>query len=109
MCIRDRLAGDLSSESLDKGWKFLMGEGVHNGWAFKERRDWLDQFYCVQACYQSGDRYIRFWYPQAAEKIISRQEASGKIGGDGDMPHGGTAVATLVLGVPYRFLPIFQR
>ena len=104
-----QLAGDLSSESLDRGWKFLMGEGVENGWAFKERRDWLDQFYCVQACYQSGDRYIRFWYPQAAEKIISRQEASGKIGGDGDMPHGGTAVATLVLGVPYRFLPIFQR
>jgi len=104
-----QLAGDLSSESLDKGWKFLMGEGVDNGWAFKERRDWLDQFYCVQACYQSGDRYISFWYPQAAEKIISRQEASGKIGGDGDMPHGGTAVATLVLGVPYRFLPIFQR
>ena len=21
-----------------------MGEGVDNGWAFKERRDWLDQF-----------------------------------------------------------------
>jgi hypothetical protein len=104
-----QLAGDLSSKSLDMGWKFLMGEGVDKGWAFKERRDWLDQFYCVQACYQSGDKYIRFWYPKAAEKIISRQEASGKIGGDGDMPHGGTAVATLVLGVPYRFLPIFQR
>tara|TARA_A100001388_G_scaffold174133_1_gene130195 strand:- start:1091 stop:1216 length:126 start_codon:yes stop_codon:yes gene_type:complete len=41
--------------------------------------------------------------------MIGIQEASGKIGGDGDMPHGGTAVATLVLGVPYRFLPIFQR
>ena len=100
-----QLAGDLSSESLDRGWKFLMGEGVENGWAFKERRDWLDQFYCVQACYQSGDRHIRFWYPKAAERMIGIQEASGKIGGDGDMPHGGTAVATLVLG----FLTAFSH
>ncbi len=104
-----QLAGDLDSQSLDRGWKFLMGEGVEKGWAFKERRDWLDQFYCVQACYQAGDKYIKFWYPRAAEKIISQQESSGKIAGDGNMPHGGTAVATLVLAVPYRFLPIFQR
>ena len=104
-----QLAGDLDSPALDQGWKFLMGEGVEKGWAFEERNDWLDQFYCVQACYQAGDQYIKFWYPRAAEKIISRQEASGKIGGDGNMPHGGTAVATLVLGVPYLFLPIFQR
>ena len=104
-----QLAGELDSRALDSGWEFLMGEGVEKGWAFKERHDWLDQFYCVKACYQSGDKHIQFWYPRAAEKIISRQEPSGKIGGDGNMPHGGTAVATLVLAVPYRFLPIFQR
>ena len=33
-----QLAGDLDSQSLDRGWKFLMGEGVEKGWAFKERR-----------------------------------------------------------------------
>ena len=104
-----QLAGDLDSKALEHGWEFLMGEGVEKGWAFKERHDWLDQFYCVQACYQSGDERIKFWYPRAAEQIISRQEPSGKIAGDGNMPYGGTAVATLVLGVPYRFLPIFQR
>ena len=38
-----QLAGDLSSESLDKGWKFLMGEGVDNGWAFKEEETgWIN-------------------------------------------------------------------
>ena len=108
-CQGLQLAGDLNSPALAKGWKFLLEDGVENGWAFKERIDWLDQFYCVQACYQSGDEHIKFWYPKAAEKIISRQESNGKIGGDINMPHGGTAVATLVLAVPYRFLPIFQR
>ena len=104
-----QLTGELESQALDQGWEFLMGEGMEKGWAFKERRDWLDQFYCVQACYQAGDKYVNFWYPRAAEKMIAQQEPSGKIAGDGNMPYGGTAVATLVLAVPYRFLPIFQR
>lgn len=104
-----QLTGDFDSERLKLGWNFLLNEGVPNGWAFKPRKDWLDQFYCVQACYQSGDTHIKFWYPKAAELLIKSQEPSGKIGGDPNMPHGSTAIATLILGVPYRFLPIFQR
>ena len=103
-----QLTGELESQALDQGWKLLMGEGMEKGWAFKERRDWLDQFYCVQACYQAGDKHLNFWYPRAAEKMIAQQEPSGKIAGDGNMPYGGTAVATLVLAVPYRFLPFFS-
>jgi hypothetical protein len=65
-------------------------------------------YYAVQCMYQSGEAGFQAWYPKIAETILSKQESNGSWRG----AHGtayGTSLSILILGVPYRFLPIYQR
>ena len=69
-------------------------------------------YYAVQAMYQSGDADFKAWYPKISATILSKQE---KVGDDLKGWSGGhgkaysTALSILILGVPYRSLPIYQR
>ena len=66
-------------------------------------------YYAVQSMYQSGDADFRAWYPKISATII---ESQNKDDGSWKGNHGqayGTALSILILGVPYRFLPIYQR
>ena len=103
------LTGERDSERVERAWSYLRGPAMAKGWALEPRDDWLDQFYCVQACYQAGDEQIRFWYPRIAQTLLRAQQPSGRIGASPNLPHAATGVAVLILGVPYRYLPIFQR
>lgn len=66
-------------------------------------------YYAMQCMYQAGEpSYVR-WYPQIRDELIRRQRTDGSwTGGQGGEPYS-TSMAILVLGVPYRFLPIYQR
>ena len=63
-------------------------------------------YYAVQAMFQGGDEWYQKWYPRIRESVLAKQAA------DGSWPDGnevGTQFAILILGVPYRYLPIYQR
>ena len=65
-------------------------------------------YYAVQSMYQSGESDFQAWYPKIAATIVSKQQQDGSWGG----AHGtvyGTGFSILILGVPYRYLPIYQR
>lgn len=63
-------------------------------------------YYAAQAMFQAGDTFYGPWYPRIRESLLKKQTADGSW----PDPHGiGTQVAILVLGIPYRFLPIYQR
>jgi len=82
-------------------------------------------YYAAQAMYQAGgqgEKYLQYWqkwYPDISRFIVSKQLASG--GERGRYLFGGgftytddfgawsTAMCVLVLGIPYRYLPIYQR
>jgi len=65
-------------------------------------------YYAIQAMYQAGESDFQAWYPKIAATVVSMQAPDGSWSGEG-----GTAYATgasiLIIGVPYRFLPIYQR
>ena len=64
-------------------------------------------YYAVQSMYQAGDKYYQEWYPRIRDALLKRQDQTD---GHWQDPHGiGTPMAILILGVPYRFLPIYQR
>ena len=65
-------------------------------------------FYATQASYQSGDSLYNYWYPRISEKLIEKQNADGSWTGGHD-PSYATAGAILILGIPYRYLPIYQK
>lgn len=68
-------------------------------------------YYAVQAMYQAGDTYYQEWYPKIRDALLGRQRKDGSWSGGGEEndPAYATAMAILVLGVPYRYLPIYQR
>jgi hypothetical protein len=65
-------------------------------------------YYAVQAMYQAGESAFQSWYPRIASTILSKQEKDGSWNGQHGRAYG-TAFSILILGVPYRFLPIYQR
>jgi hypothetical protein len=72
---------------------------------------WYGHYYGVQAMYTAGSPY---WEPYFEELRRVLLEMQSKRDGSwpnevGPGPAFGTSVAVLILEIPYRFLPIFQR
>ena len=66
-------------------------------------------YYAVQSMYQSGDADFRAWYPKISAEIIGKQNKNdGSWSGSYGQAYG-TSLSILILGVPYRYLPIYQR
>jgi hypothetical protein len=65
-------------------------------------------YYAVQDMYQAGDKFFQPWFPKIAATLVNEQwkDGSWNIGAD---PVFSTGMAILILGVPYRFVPIYQR
>ena len=65
--------------------------------------------YASQAFYQAGDDYWDAYFPGQRDSLIKSQASNGSWNGDGVGPIFGTSVALIVLQLPYKFLPIYQR
>ncbi len=65
-------------------------------------------YYAIQAIYQSGETDFQNWYPKIATTVVSMQEQDGSWSGEGGKAYA-TGASILIIGVPYRFLPIYQR
>ncbi len=67
-------------------------------------------YYAVQAMFQAGGRYWANWYPLVRDQLI-RGQRKYRDGRWQDIvgPNYATGMATIILQVPYRYLPIFER
>ncbi len=86
----------------------------------KEDKEWFiyGHYYAAQAMYQAGANekfrdYWQKWYPDIAADLLKRQKTSGPERGmfepDRAPAIWGTGMCVLILGIPYRYLPIYQR
>jgi len=71
--------------------------------------DFYAHFYLSQATYQVGGADWDAYYPKKRDQLRSTQAADGSWNGDGIGNSYGTAIACLILQLPYNYLPIFQR
>ncbi|MGH7163540.1 MAG: prenyltransferase/squalene oxidase repeat-containing protein [Planctomycetota bacterium] len=67
------------------------------------------QLYMSQACWQKGDRHWNEYYPAIRDRLLALQGGNGAWNGDGAGQVYGTAVALLILQIPYNQLPILSR
>jgi hypothetical protein len=65
-------------------------------------------YYAIQAFYQAGGELWADWYPQVRDEIVSGQQEGG-YWQDLVGRNYATAMATVILQIPYRYLPIFER
>jgi squalene cyclase len=92
------MCGDRESPAVHKGLQYLKSHPAQNQWFM------YGQYYAVQAMYQAGEGYYQQWYPKIRDTLLQSQKENGAWGEDYQTP-----MAMLILGVPYRFLPIYQR
>jgi len=88
-------------------------------WAnFKDSKTWSKggghayycQLYASQAFYMAGDEYWDAYFPATRTQLISMQDKSaGSWSGDGIGKAYGTSIALIILQLPYKYLPVFQR
>jgi prenyltransferase beta subunit len=102
------MCGERKSRAVQKGLDYLRRQGDDQ--FEKTEFYYYAHYYAVQAMYQAGERYYQEWYPRIHDALVRKQNPkdgswSGGRGGYGYS----TSMAILILGVPYRFLPIYQR
>jgi hypothetical protein len=117
--------GSYRSTTVEKGLAFLRRyvPGIdESGYASRDQRYeqfyYYGQLYAVQAMFQSGGDDWELWFPQIRRELLRRQEkvSRGRLSRWGEHASESrygyeypTAVACLILQVPYRLLPVFQR
>jgi hypothetical protein len=102
-------AGIHEDDSITRGLEYLMRIAMPGEGHPSQAHYYYGHYYAVQAMYLAGGEYWQRWWPAVREELLMRQ-ASG--GGWQDQHAGGayaTAMSLIVLQMPKRLLPIFQR
>ena len=71
--------------------------------------DFYAHLYFAQALYISNNSYWDEYFPKRRDHFLRLQRPSGQWRGDGVGDIYGTAIALIVLQLPYNQLPIMQR
>lgn len=67
------------------------------------------QFYMLQAAYQDGPERFRAWYPRFRDRFLKAQRKDGAFDAPAIGELYGSAMALLLLQLPYHFLPMLLR
>ncbi len=65
-------------------------------------------YYAVQAMYMAGGRYWDRWFPYIRDELIRTQNTDGSWYSNVGRVNP-TAIATIIMGLPYQYLPILQK
>ena len=100
-------AGVYEDDAVTDGLNYLtragQGIGAQGGGHY-----FYGHYYAAQAMFLAGGPYWANWFPAMRDELITRQQSDGGWSSN----HGeayGTGMALLVMQIPNRLLPIFQR
>lgn len=102
-------AGEYDSPLADSCLKYVNGEFKANRNEFQSGHYFYLHLYASQAFYQAGDEYWDAYFPPARDNLLKQQSQEGSWQGDGIGEVFGTSLACVLLQLPYKFLPIYQR
>lgn len=102
-------AGEYDSPLAESCLKYTHRQFKAAGNEFQSGHYFYLHLYASQAFYQAGDEYWDEYFPPARDKLIAKQGGDGHWDGDGVGPVFGTSLATVLLQLPYKFVPIYQR
>jgi hypothetical protein len=102
-------AGIYEDDSIDRGLDYLIQTALPGATSPSQAHYYYGHYYAVQAMYLAGGERWGQWWPAIREELLSRQSSSG-----GWLDHHaggayGSAMALIVLQMPKRYLPIFQK
>lgn len=106
-------AGVYEDKSIDRGLDYITQNAFPKGGAlgggFSQAHYFYGHYYAVQAMYLAGGERWKAWWPAIREDLLNKQNADGSWSDQQIGDAYGTAMALIVLQMPKRYLPIFQR
>jgi len=100
-------AGIYEDDSIKRGLDYLMGQRRNIRFG-SGGHYFYGQYYAVQTMYLAGGEYWANWYPRIRDELVKEQAGDGSWSSS----HGdayATSMSLLILQIPNRLLPIFQR
>lgn len=108
-------AGVYEDRSIERGLDYIRANAFPRGgranpqFGFSQPHYFYGHYYAVQAMYLAGGERWREWWPAIREELLARQSPDGTWSDPQNGDAYGTAMALIVLQMPKRYLPIFQR
>jgi hypothetical protein len=103
-------AGQFDSPIATDCLKYVWGQFKANeGWDKGQGHAFYSHLYASQAFYMAGDEYWDAYFPATRDQLIRMQAGDGSWRGDFVGQVYGTSVAVIILQLPFKYLPIFQR
>lgn len=102
-------AGIYHDDSIDRGLGYLTTAAMPGTGRAPRTHYFYGHYYAIQAMYLAGGDWWARWWPAARDELLSQQLDSGAWDDRSVGPTYSTAMALLVLQMPKRYLPIFQK
>jgi len=102
-------AGIYDDDSINRGMDYLERVALPGQRRASRAHYFYGQYYGVQAAYLAGGDRWALWWPAVRDELIAAQEDDGSWSDTTVGSEYGTAMALIVLQMPKRYLPIFQK
>ena len=103
-------AGEFDGPIAEDCLKYVWGQfRAHEGFSKGGGHDFYTHLYAAQGFYMKGDEYWDKYFPTARDQLLAMQQPDGSWQGDGVGQVYGTSIAAIILQLPFKFLPVFQR
>lgn len=102
-------AGIYKDRAIDSGLGYLFQNAMPGRADTQAIHYFYGHYYAVQACFLAGGETWARWWPAVRKELIQSQRADGKWADVSAGDDYGTAMALIVLQMPKRYLPIFQK
>ena len=79
------------------------------GWSKGGGHEYYSHLYAALGFYMAGDQYWDAYFPKTRDQLLGFQQPDGSWNGDGVGEVYGTSIAAIILQLPFKFLPVFQR
>ncbi len=102
-------AGIYEDDAIEQGLSYLETHALPGKGTTTRSHYFYGQYYAVQAMYMAGDEHWALWWPAIREQLIDMQNDEGSWDDRSVGKPYGTAMALIILQMPKRYLPIFQK
>lgn len=103
-------AGEYDSKLADECMTYVWAQFQAKKTVFSKGggHDYYCHLYAAQAFYQAGNKYWDEYFPSARDQLLKLQRPDGSWTGEVG-PVYATSIALIILQLPYKFVPIYQR
>lgn len=102
-------AGIYEDDAIDDGVDFLLSNALPGAGRTSRAHYYYGHYYAVQAMYLAGGDSWAKWWPAIRGELIAAQRSDGSWEDRSVGSSYGTSMSLIILQMPKRYLPIFQK